>query len=251
MFLTSKINLVYDSILSIVYPQPCAVCGSSVESRADGIACNDCWLETTVFSGFESICFKCGTPLKQVSEAGNELRSCKRCDLDSFTAARSCGLYEKALRAIVLALKKEPHIPERLANILIESSRRAPLDQCTRIVPVPLHPERERARGFNQAHIIGNLLSSNKKIPFDPNALCRTVHTKRHRAGMDAKARRATVSNAFAVRSPRVIENEVVLLVDDVFTTGATASACAASLLYAGSRQVFVLTIARASYDQP
>jgi ComF family protein len=155
-------------------------------------------------------------------------------------------MYEKSLRAVVLSLKKEPHIPDRVKEILIEAAKRSPLDHATRIVPVPLHPERERARGFNQAEIIGQELSRGTQIPLDTNSLYRTVHTRRHRAGMDAKSRRQTVEDAFTVRHPRAIENERILLVDDVFTTGATASACAAALLHAGAQSVLVLTLARA-----
>jgi predicted amidophosphoribosyltransferase len=75
--------------------------------------------------------------------------------------------------------------------------------------------------------------------------LVRAHHTNRHRAGMDAKGRRETVDNAFRVPYPALISGERVLLVDDVFTTGATASSCARTLLAAGAAEVFVLTIAR------
>src|SRR5512132_126844 len=153
MFLTSALNLLYDSALAIFYPQPCAVCGLSVESRFDGIACRDCWLSTFVFSGLEALCWKCGAPLLGITEV-DESRRCGRCDDDMFTVARSCGIYEKSLRAVVLSLKEEPNIPPRVKEILGEAAKRAPLDHGTRIVPVPLHPERERARGFNQAEVI-------------------------------------------------------------------------------------------------
>jgi len=79
----------------------------------------------------------------------------------------------------------------------------------------------------------------------DEVSLIRTVYSERHRAGMDAKGRRDSVASAFSVRYPRLIEDESVLLVDDVFTTGATVSACSVALLAAGAREVFVLTIAR------
>jgi competence protein ComFC len=117
----------------------------------------------------------------------------------------------------------------------------------TRIVPVPLHPERERARGFNQAALLARELSRLTGLPADEGSLVRTAHTERHRAGMDAKARRESVENAFSVTHPRLIEGERVLLIDDVFTTGATVSACAEALRAAGARDVFALTIARPS----
>ena len=82
-------------------------------------------------------------------------------------------------------------------------------------------------------------------LPCDEVSLIRARHTERHRAGMDAKDRRDTVAEAFQVSYPALIAGERVLLVDDVFTTGATVSSCAKALLEAGAAEVFVLTIAR------
>ncbi|HYE65183.1 MAG TPA: phosphoribosyltransferase family protein, partial [Pyrinomonadaceae bacterium] len=160
-------------------------------------------------------------------------------------AARACGAYEGALRASVLALKREPQVASRLARLLLETQRRPPLNDVTRLVPVPLHPARERERGFNQAAALGRALARLTGLPLDEQSLVRTVHTERHRAGMDARARRESVEDAFQVRRPRLIEGERILLVDDVFTTGATVSACAGALKDAGAQEVFVLVVAR------
>ena len=133
----------------------------------------------------------------------------------------------------------------RLKQLIVETQRQYPLTEATRIVPVPLHPEREKARGFNQAALIARELSLATSLPLDEVSLVRTHHTNRHRAGMDAKGRRETVENTFRVIYPALIAGERVLLVDDVFTTGATVSSCAQALLLAGATQVFVLTLAR------
>lgn len=246
MLLTHGINLGFDSVLALVYPQCCTVCGGSVESRAFGVACANCWKQTQIFNGSETVCWKCGLPSAGTAptERREEVR-CHRCDEDSFTAARACGMYEGALRASVLLLKRHPHVSSKLKSLMLNAQRRFPLDQATRIIPVPLHPEREKARGFNQASLLARELSSGCYLPLDENSLARTEHTERHRAGMDAKERRKTVTDAFVVTNPRLIAGERVLLVDDVFTTGATVSACAQALLDAGAAEVFVLTLAR------
>ena len=83
-------------------------------------------------------------------------------------------------------------------------------------------------------------------MPLDEDSLVRVSSTEKYRAGLDAKGRQDTVTGAFEVRHPRLIANEDILLVDDVFTTGATVSACAEALTGAGARNVFVLTLARA-----
>ena len=108
-----------------------------------------------------------------------------------------------------------------------------------------MHADRERARGYNQATLIGRELSRAVSLPCDEVSLVREKHVKRHRAGMDVKGRRETVADAFRVTYPALIAGERVLLVDDVFTTGATVSSCAQTLLAAGAAEVFVLTIAR------
>ncbi|HKO98528.1 MAG TPA: ComF family protein [Pyrinomonadaceae bacterium] len=239
-------DLGYDSLLSLVYPQSCAVCGGSVESRSLGVACSRCWRQTRIFDGSETLCWKCGFPSTGTvpAESREDVR-CHRCDEHAFVAARACAVYEGALSASVLALKREPHVCTRLTSLLIETQSRYPLNQATTIIPVPLHPERERARGFNQAALLAQRLSLGVALPVVTNNLIRVSHTERHRAGMDATDRRKTVADAFQVRNPKVLAGEKVLLVDDVFTTGATVSSCARALLNAGAVDVFVLTLAR------
>lgn len=236
----------YDAALALIYPQPCAVCGSSVEARAFGVACAACWNGTRIFSGDETVCWKCGVEARgQVPEDKRKEVFCRRCDEAAFTAGRACGAYEGALRASILSLKREPFVGARLASLMFETARREPLNLATRIVPVPLHPTRERERGFNQATELGRALSSLTGLPLDEWSLVRTIHTERHRAGMDAQTRRESVEDAFDVKRPRLIEGESILLIDDVFTTGATVSACARALKEAGAQDVFVLTVAR------
>jgi len=248
MFLTRSIQLFYDALLAVAYPQSCAICGGSVESRKFGVACEACWSRTRIFDGTEILCWKCGL-LHDLDEltaqvSADELR-CRRCEMLDFSVARAVGPYEGALRESVLQLKRQPHVAPQLEALLIAAAKREPLSLSTRIVPVPLHPKRQRSRGFNQATIIAEVLSKGLGLPLDEVSLVRVTSTEKYRAGLDAKGRRDTVAGAFEVRHPRLIANENVLLVDDVFTTGATVSACAEALLTAGAQNVFVLTISR------
>ena len=247
MWLVRKTDSLYDAALALLYPQPCAVCDArEVEARADGVACAECWRETRIFSGEETMCWKCGAlAVGMVEEEKRASVRCHRCETEAFTAARACGKYEGALRASALALKREPHVASRLARLMFEAQQRTPLNHATRVVPVPLHPERMRERGFNQASLLAAALARLTGLPLDESSLVRTLHTARHRAGMDARARRESVHGAFEVRRPRLIEGESILLIDDVFTTGSTVSACALALRAAGAQEVFVLTIAR------
>jgi ComF family protein len=248
MRLTHTLDLLYDATLALVYPLRCAACEvADVARRADAPACAACWETTAIFNGAETLCWKCGVRAHAPVEVEKwEGVRCRRCDAEHFDAARSIGIYEGALRASVLRLKREPHVAPRLARLLFETQRRPPLDRATRVVPVPLHPERERERGFNQAAVLARALAAQTRLPLDEWSVVRTEHTARHRAGMDARARRETVESVFKVVRPRLISGERVLLIDDVLTTGATVSSCARALKDAGALEVFVLTVARA-----
>ncbi len=249
MSLTRAANFLYDSALALLYPQSCAVCGRIVERRSDGVACARCWDQVRFLAPLDTLCWKCGvlsvgTGLPLTTEQREQIR-CRQCEPHEFDAARACGVYEGALRAAVISLKKEQTFCSRLSRLLQTVQSRPPLDTATRIIPVPLHPDREKMRGFNQATVIGDRLSRLVHLPLDEASLMRVAHSERHRAGMDAAARRDSVSNAFKVRHPRLVSGEHILLVDDVFTTGATVSACANVLRDAGAVEVLVLTLAR------
>jgi len=246
MFLTQVTNTVFDSFLTIVYPFPCAICGSSVENRTDVPACNDCWQRSRVLNEVDAMCWKCGAPARQTLRVvEQESIRCNKCVELEFTAARACGLYEGALRASVLLLKRQPSVSDRVVSLLVATAQRQPLANATMILPVPLHPERERRRGFNQAAEMARAISPRLRIPVEEGCLKRTAGSEKYRAGLDARGRSETVANAFNVHTPGRIRGEVILLVDDVFTTGATASSCASVLREAGAKSVLVLTIAR------
>ena len=213
----------YDAVLTLAYPQICVICGCSVEQRRFGVACEECWKRTRIFNDEEA----------------------DYCGEMAFTVARAVGMYEGALRESLLLLKRQPYLPQHIRDLLAAAVTSEPLSASTRVVPVPLHPKRLKARGFNQASIVAEAVSKALKLPLDEVSLVRVSTTEKYRAGLDRKGRRDTVAGAFAVTHPRLIEGENVLLIDDVFTTGATVSACAEALITAGARHVNVLTVAR------
>ena len=195
--------MILDALLTLAYPQVCAICGRSVERRWFGVACEACWNATKVFSGAETTCLKCGAL---------DLMRCGRCESQAFAAARAVGLYEGALRESVLLLKRQPHLSQQLEKLLVSVARRGPLDACTRIIPVPLHDKRLQARGFNQASIIAQALSKPLRLPLDEVSLLRVSGTEQHRAGLDAKGRLDTVAGAFEVCHERLVKDETYLV---------------------------------------
>ena len=235
---------VFDCLLTTFYPQACQICGGSVEESEFGTACRGCWKKTRIFSGSETICHKCS---RFLSDAESRVQTfCHQCDEHFYECARAVGLYENALQSSVLNLKREPFAAKKLRKIFISAFEMSDFQDATLIVPVPLSKKRFIERGFNQAGILAKILSDETRIKLDEQSLVRKIDTPAHRAGMDTKARELTVKNAFDVKRPNFVKGENVLLVDDVFTSGATVSACAKILKKNGADKIYVLTLARA-----
>ena len=233
-----------DSLISIIYPQECRVCSGEVEHRSDGVACSQCWGATRIFTGSEMLCQKCGAYLGE--QAAPVAVFCHKCDEHHYDRASAAGIYETALAASIVQLKAAPGLPKRPRSIIEAAVRRSDLAHVDLIVTTPLAKERQIERGFNQAEIIGKVVSSVARIPLDCLSLARRLHTPIHRIGMDQRARDLTVQNAFEVARPKLIKGRSVLLVDDVLTSGATASSCAKALKNQGASRVDVFTLARA-----
>ncbi len=234
---------IFDSLLTLAYPQACQICGSSVENLSDGVACRLCWSKTNIFSGAETLCAKCGAFLQAKPTSFQTV--CHRCDEHFYDSASAVGIYEKALAASVLHLKKEPFVAKHLRKLFLSRFQNSNFQDATLIVPVPLSKKRFLERGFNQAAVLSKILSRQFNIKSDEQSLVRKIHTPMHRVGMDGKARAMSVKNAFEVKRPRFIEGERVLLIDDVFTSGATASNCAKVLRENGADKVYIFTLAK------
>lgn len=182
-----------------------------------------------------------------VSSDKRETVNCRQCAADFYDAARAAGEYEKALRASVIQLKTKPFIASKLGDIFFQAFENAPFQNVSKIIPVPLTAQRRKERGFNQAEILASNLSRKSGLKCDFISLQRILHTEIHRGGADSIERRQSVAKVFKVVRPKLIENENILLIDDVFTSGATVSSCAETLKKSGAAKVYVLTLARAA----
>jgi ComF family protein len=211
-----------DALLTFFYPTFCRVCGAIVESRRDGIACEDCWLE-----------------VRQ-----SESNALTGDDTAIFSYSSACGPYRGPWRETVLHLKKAPVIAARVRTTLTERLQASDIRfDC--VVPVPLHSSRERERGFNQAAVIARAIASSTGIRLNEASVVRAKATLPHRAGTSAKDREKSLRGAFRVVAPRLISSRTVLLVDDVMTTGVTAREAATTLLASGASAVGFLAISR------
>lgn len=203
--------------------------------------CPGCWARLPLIA--EPSC-RCGSPLP--GSRGEECGRCRR-GRSPIREGVSLGIYAGPLRECVVALKYRGRhrTANALARRLRESERcRRILRASTIVVAVPLHPERARARGFNQAELLAGALAKDAGLPVFP-ALTRTRNTP-SQTDLSARARRRNVLNAFAVPPGTNVAGAAAALVDDVTTTGATLRECAATLLAAGAREVRCITVARA-----
>jgi ComF family protein len=245
---TGVLRKIRDGLLGLTYPASCRVCGDAVESWSDGVACARCWDDPIITTYFDaSLCRKCGLP-SDGRTGETQADDCPRCAASSFYSARACGAYDGALEASVLFLKTHPFLCQRLKRLLFETYSRAEQSLAGDVtIPVPLHPARQRERGFNQAEVIASQLAAEFGLRLEPRLLKRTKYTERHRAGLDLADRLKSVENAFEAESEG-LRGRSVLLLDDVLTTGSTLASATSALLAAGSSRVSILTVARV-YD--
>jgi ComF family protein len=172
--------------------------------------------------------------------------NCGRCTEHHYDQACAAGVYEKALLASVLELKREPYVSQTASSHLIQAFGRIQIIGEPIIIPVPLSRRRKLERGFNQAVVLAKTVSRHSGLRVDEHSLARTTDTLMHRAAMDSKAREATVAKVFEVVRPGLVQERNILLVDDLLTSGATVSQCARVLKKSGAGKVMVLTLARA-----
>lgn len=188
------------------------------------------------------LCGKCGAYFGEKRAPVDVF--CRKCDDYFFDRAFALGIYEKALAASIISLKNSPNLPTRISQLL--HSRASDFESIDLVIPIPLSRERKLERGFNQAEIIAQRVAKIIDKPVDSHSLERNLHTHIHRMGMDQKARELSVKNAFSITRPKLIAGKNILLVDDVLTSGATASFCAKALKKNGASEVIVFTLARA-----
>jgi ComF family protein len=193
----------------------------------------------------EIFCISCRTPFVNAFPLDAEGR-CALCrsGLRGFDAAYSFGAYDGALREMIHLMKyrKVHTLAQPLGDFLLQAL--PPGESFDVVAPVPLHWKRHWDRGFNQSELLARSVARSAGIPLT-NAL-RRVKATATQAGLSNSARRRNVTQAFRCARPGRVQGKHILLVDDVMTTGSTATACAQALKRAGARRVALLTVARA-----
>lgn len=223
-------------------PPRCGACDNAVANP--NALCARCWSKLQFIT--EPLCPIYGTPF--VSDLGAGLVSAAAlADPPPFRSARSALVYNEIARHLVHALKyRDQTYLAKLMATFMAGVGGSLLTKTDLLVPVPLHPRRLLARRYNQAALIADRLAKHYERPHDPMALTRLRDTA-FQAGFGLAKRQRNVRGAFRVHISRenVVAGREILLIDDVYTSGATAHAAARALIRAGAAAVDVLTFAR------
>ncbi len=228
-----------------LYPSRCRVCQAWLETPGERVVCGACLAK--LIPERSPSCPCCGT----FFDGAGESHYCASC-LESpppFSRHRSYGRYAGVLKDLILLYKFQGY--SVLAGILAERAFAALRKDedlwwgAQALVPVPLHPKRERERGFNQSALLTRELARRCGVPSLEKALIRTRNAP-PQSTLEAADRARNVRGIFDVKYPERIRGGVIILVDDVCTTGATLKECAKALLGAGAGEVRAITLARA-----
>lgn len=234
------------SVLDGLFPRSCIYCRGP---RAGGgeFLCAPCLGEITFIR--RPYCDACGMPADISYEFPASGFLCGECRKNShpFDRARSLGSYDTVLRELVHFFKysPQPGAVVDIAALLKRYFAGAPETYAGfYVAPVPLHFRKMRERGFDQSFLLAREVASALKLPLASGLLCRVRDTGSQAAKTRAERSR-NIRGAFAVDRPEVVRGKDVLLVDDVFTTGATAGEAARALKGANAGRVNVFTLAR------
>lgn len=232
-----------NAFLDLIYPSKtiCYMCSGGLEKDADYSLCHRCYKGLPFISDHR--CIKCSTPLRMIEDGP----TCEQCINSKYYFDRAISVvkYEADIKTLIYKFKYSSHtyLATTLGLIMAHKLKEEGIEADI-IIPVPLHKNREKERGFNQATLIGKYISKEVNIPLDTDILIRTKNTEVMH-NLTRRERLENVKEAFKVSNKRVIRNKDILLVDDIFTTGATVDACSKELVDSGARSVTVLTFAR------
>ena len=243
-FLIIAMRNIFLGLLDILYPRHCFACDSSLHEEKNTYICEDCMKE---IRGTEARrCARCGFELgRGITSSGKGCPECKSTSLGfkkSFFVSDNKG----PLRNLILQFKYHKHVclMKPLGDLLIGLLPQDIIPEIDVVVPVPLHWKKKQERGFNQSELMAKEICRKLSLPISTNNLCRVKNTL-SQTQLSRLQRQKNVNGAFKVNDPDLFIEKNVLLVDDVLTTGITASECSRNLKNAGANEVYLLALAR------
>jgi len=248
------VALALRAALDLLWPPVCPGCRAGLEPGWGDLLCARCRHELPLIHG--EACPRCGTPLGpfESDHGGRYCIDCGRMRL-VFTRAAAAGVHEGPLADVIKAYKYSPrasrmHLAAFLAELIVErlASPGCPIEpgRAELLCPVPAHPSRVRERGFDHTAELARQLTKRLNIPLELGNLVKTCPTP-NQARLSRAERLENQKGVFEVRRPERVKDRLILLLDDVITTAATAEECARTLKAAGAREVWLVAAARAT----
>jgi len=236
-----------EAVLDVIYPRRCVYCASSMDRIERRSLCGTCWDKLPLIKS--PFCPCCGIPFKsEYAHQWSPDHLCQDCRQSRrrFDSARYVGTYESPLRELVLAfkLKGNPTAGGDCTDLIKENvSSLMEGKKLDMVINVPLHQRRLLSREFDQAGLLAEAAAGALRLPFPSGSLTRVINTG---SQTKVKDRKKNVRGAFMVKRPEMVAGKSVLLVDDVFTSGATMEECSRVLKRSGAAAVHLFTLARA-----
>lgn len=244
------IEYIMEGMLNLVFPLDCKICEKPIRESKGYSICEDCFKTIELIE--RPYCIKCGKPLllNEFFEQNREILclDCKRKKY-SFKFSRSVGIYNKALKKCIHLFKYygEKRLAKPLGKLMVDYLLKNDEfeNKFDLIIPVPLHKNDLKKRGFNQSMSLSKIIEDYFSIPIGESILIKKKETP-FQVSLLKKEREKNILNAFSVEKPEEIIGKNILILDDVFTTGATVEECAKELIKFRSKNIYVLTLARA-----
>jgi ComF family protein len=223
--------------LNLFFPKKCLGCG-----KHDTYLCKDCFNKIEIF--LNNTCFFCG----KITGQG---RVCLECQKENYLdrVISATNYANPLIRELIQAFKYHyvKELAEPLSKLLIRSleNNSTTSTNSTIIVPIPLYGTRLRYRGFNQAELLGKKIAEHFNLPMENNILKRIIATSPQVNIKNEEKRKANIEDAFGISEPSRVQGKIIILVDDVATTGATLIEAGKILKKFGAKEVWALVVAK------
>ncbi len=238
-----SVKRLLNDVCDIIFPPQCLSCAEN-NLPAEGIFCSSCLEKIRLITG--SLCPICGIPFLNSPAESHICGNCLE-NRPYYTQARSMASFETIIMDAIHKFKygRNITIGNSLGSCMADFSfPDFDYSKYSLLIPVPLHIKRLRERGFNQSLLLAQKLGKKYRLPVSFSLLKRRKFTLTQ-TGLNKKERGKNIKGAFAVLDRQKVSGKNIILIDDVYTTGATINECAKVLLKAGAEQVAVLTLAR------
>jgi len=230
----------------IIFPPICISCRQKIR---DGLVCGKCMSSTKIRSGF--LCPTCDRRLPPERHGLPERTNPPPCHPKSKFVLAAASFYENAVvRELIHVLKyrRIKEAAEPIAEIIGEYITKTIKDDSSSfvIIPIPLHPRREKERGFNQSALIAEIVATESGFPIQSGNLTRTGKTNPQIQMKSYEERKSNVAGCFQIKKPELVAGQNIILVDDVFTSGATMKEATKTLKNGGAKKIIGFVVAKA-----